>query len=544
MPLSDVTGLKQLSLPQLLEQGFAQLERGEIDLAAACCREALSRKPDLVPAHFLVGLIGLESKQRKTAYQAFRSVSQLDPEHAASWAQLAKLFMSEGQVRRADAALERATRHVGDEPIVFDLIGTVHSLMGEYGLASQWFSKAVSAKPNHPPFLLNYANNLIYRGDTRQANDLFETILSIQADSPQAHWALAGSRRATDRAHIDTMQAMAKRSGQHPRASAFYHYAIGKELEDLECWDDAFEAFAAGARARRKTVEFDEKAEIEMFEFLTAHYTADRFATIHGNPSNAPIFVLGQPRTGTTLIERIISSHSQVHSAGELQQFGLGLRRLSDYQSPQRFSAELFEQALKLDPAKVGGIYLDTTERVRGNAPHFVDKLPQNYLLIPLILAALPNAKIVHLTRHPMDACFASFKQLFADAYLHSYDLGEMARHHARYWHLMETWRRRFPGRFLDVSYEATATNFEPAVRRLIEFLQLPWEDNCLNFHQQAAAVSTASAVQVRQPIHTRSIDRWRRYAPQLQKTLEILIQAGLPLTVDGKMAVPPAQAV
>lgn len=532
--------LKQLSLSELLEQGFYRLERGETDSAAACCREALSRKPDLVPGHFLVGLIGLESDQRKTAYQAFRTVTQLDPKHAAGWAHLAKLLMSEGQVRRADGALQQATRYVGSEPIVFDLIGTVYSLMGEYGLASQWFSKAVSEQPNHPPFLLNYANNLIYRGDTEQANQLFEKILSIQPDSPQAHWAMAGSRRATDTAHIDTMRELVERPGRHPRAIAFFQYAIGKELEDLERWSDAFTAFAAGATARRQTVDFDEAAEVEMFDLLTSQYTADRFADLAGHPTAAPIFVLGQPRTGTTLIERIISSHSQVHSAGELQQFGLAVRRLSDYQNPKRFSAELFERALQLDPSKVGGLYLDTTARMRGDTPHFVDKLPQNYLLLPLILAALPNAKIVHLSRQPMDACFASFKQLFADAYLHSYDLQEMGRHHARYWHLMQTWRQRFPERFLDVSYEATAQDFEPAVRRLIDFLELPWEDSCLNFHRQTAAVSTASAVQVRQPIHTRSINRWHRYAPQLQLLLETLIEAGVPLNSVGELATLP----
>ena len=146
--------------------------------------------------------------------------------------------------------------------------------------------------------------------------------------------------------------------------------------------------------------------------------------------------------------------------------------------------------------------------------------------MIPLILAALPNAKIVHLVRDPMDACFASFKQLFADAYLHSYDQREMARHHARYRHLMEAWRERFPGRFFDISYEDTARDLEPNARALLEYLELPWEDACLEFHRQDTAVSTASAVQVREPAHTRSIGRWRRYEAELQPMAEELEQA------------------
>ena len=175
-------------------------------------------------------------------------------------------------------------------------------------------------------------------------------------------------------------------------------------------------------------------------------------------------------------------------------------------------------------------MYLDTTRRMQGSTPHFIDKLPQNYLMIPLILAALPNAKIVHLTRDPMDACFASYKQLFADAYLHSYDQQEMARHHARYRHLMQTWRERFPGRFLDISYEQTVAGLEAAVRSLLDFLELPWEDACLEFHRQRGAVSTASAVQVRQPVHTRSIGRWKKYATRLRPMSDALQQAGVPV--------------
>ena len=322
-----------------------------------------------------------------------------------------------------------------------------------------------------------------------------------------------------------------QRRGDDPRANAFYYYAIGKEQEDLQQWPQAFEAFASGAAARRATVEYDESAEIDMFNSLKAHYTPQWLAAGgEGNPDASPIFVLGQPRTGTTLVERIISAHSQVHSAGELQQFGLGLRRLADYRNPKRFTAELFEAATTLDPAKIGGLYLQTVQKMRGDTPRFVDKLPQNYLMIPLILKALPNAKIVHLVRDPMDACFASFKQLFADAYLHSYEQEEMARHHARYRQLMQVWRERFPGRFFDISYEATARDLEPNARTLIEFLDLPWEDACLSFHEQEGAVTTASAVQVREPAHTRSIGRWRRYEEQLQPMLDALRAAGIPV--------------
>lgn len=157
-----------------------------------------------------------------------------------------------------------------------------------------------------------------------------------------------------------------------------------------------------------------------------------------------------------------------------------------------------------------------------------MDKLPYNYMFLPHILAALPNAKIIHLVRDPRDVCFSVFKQLFADAYPHSYNLEEMARHFVRYYRLMDVWRERFPGRFLDVQYEDVVADLEGNSRRILEYLELPWEDACVQFHKQDSAVSTASAVQVRQPAHNRSVGRWQRYQKQLQPALDILAQQGI----------------
>jgi tetratricopeptide (TPR) repeat protein len=516
-------------MQQSLRAGFAALTEGRLREASDCCRKVLNANPKLVEGHFLVGLVALEMQDRKTAFSAFTTVTKIDKTHTAAWAQLAKLFMSEGQVNRADAALKEAGAHKSKDPVVYDLLGSVYSMMGEHGIAQLWFLKANQVNSKHPSFMLNLANNYIYHGKTETADDLFKKIIALQPNSPQAHWSLAGATKAEDHSHIEEMTELLGQENLHPRAIPFYHYAIAKELEDLQEWDKAFAAIDKGAKARRQTVEFDEASEIAMFDFLHKHYTSEWLdGRAEGYNSDAPIFVLGQPRTGTTLVERIISSHSQVHAAGELQQFGLAIRRLSNHQDPKRFSAKLFEAALELDHAQVGEMYLQTTKRMQGGKARFVDKLPQNYLHIPLILAALPKAKIVHLTRNPMDACFASFKQLFADAYLHSYDQKEMARHHVRYRLLMKTWRERFPGRFFDISYEDTARNLETNARALIEYLDLPWEDACLNFHEQDSAVSTASAVQVRQPVHTRSIDRWKEYEQHLQTMMETLRQEGV----------------
>lgn len=515
-----------------LHEGFAHLNAGRINEASACCKKLLSAKPDLVPAHLLVGLISLEIENTANAIRAFGSVTHLQPDHGAAWAHLANLFVQAGQAGRADAALEKAVEHADDNPVVLDLIGTVHGQLGEQEAAGRWFAKALAKEPDNIQFQINQANNHRFLDRPDDAEALLKKVLARAPAHPNAHWLISSLRKATDRSHVETLESLLARA-RNPQAIAFLAYGLGKELEDLEDWDGAFEAFARGAAARRTTLDFDEPLETAMFDAFTETFTREWLEDgASGNSDPSPIFVVGQPRTGTTLVERIIVAHSQVHSAGELRQFGHCLRRLGNYREPKPISPKLAAMGAAVDPGKLGTAYLKTTTALRGDTPRFVDKLPPNYLFIPLILKALPNAKIVHLRRGPMDACFASFKQLFADAYRHSYEQGEMARHHARYFRLMDTWRARFGDRFFDIAYEDTVANLEPNARALIEFLELPWEDACLAFHEQSGAVTTASSVQVREPAHTRSVGRWRRYEAQLAPMREALEGEGVPLAL------------
>jgi tetratricopeptide (TPR) repeat protein len=512
-----------------LRAGYDALTAGRLDAASRCCREALALDDASVPAHFLVGLVSLAMNDQATALNAFGSVTRLEPRHAAAWAQLARIFMRAGQPNRADQALAEAVTHAGDEPVVLDLIGTVYSQLGDQAAAKQWYARAVALAPGQPGFLVNLASCCVFLGEVDEARRILEQLLERHPGVAQAHWLLAGTRKATDRQHVETLVRQIAAGNRTGHDFAFLYYALGKELEDLEEWDRAFEAFSRGARARRSTLSFDEAAEEAAYQAAARCFTPAWLAgRTAGVEDSSPIFVVGLPRTGTTLVERIITSHSAVCSAGELQQFGLSIRRQLDSKTPGRFSAELLERAAAADTRRVGEIYLNVTRRFRGNHQRFVDKLPSNYRYLPLILAALPGAKIVHLVRNPMDACFASFKQLFAEAYPHSYDQEEMARHYVRYHRLMALWRERFPGRFHDIEYEAVAADVAPNARALIGYLGLPWEDACVNFHEQATPVSTASAVQVRERAHTRSVGRWQRYEKQLAPMRAVLEAAGI----------------
>jgi tetratricopeptide (TPR) repeat protein len=524
----------QQAVAAALREGFEALNAGDAKKAGECCRRALAKDARNPEAHFLVGLIGLDMQDMKTAVSAFGSVTKLKPDHAAAWANLAQIFMRLGQPARAEQALEMARPNWAGDAAVADLIGMVSSSLGDQAAAKDWYGRAVEKEPARPVYRLNLATALTFLGEMNEAEAALNALLQDNENIPQAQWLLSSLKKASDPARADMLMEKA-RGASDAHARAFLAYGAGKEYEDCEAWPEAFAAFELGAKAKRSTLDYDEKADEARFVALEETFTEDwARQKREGHDDASPIFVVGQPRTGTTLIERIITSHSMVESAGELQQFGLSVRRLSEGAFSDRWAPEAIAASAGVDPAMLGKEYLRASAVMRKGAPRFVDKLPGNYLHIPLILAALPNARIVHLTRNPMDSCFASYKQLFAEAYFHSYDQGEMARHHARYLKLMEHWRRLFPGAFLDISYEETVADTEANARRLIDFLGLPWEDQCLDFYKQNAPVSTASAVQVREKPHNRSVGRWRRYERELAPMRAALEAAGVGALADG----------
>ncbi len=518
-----------IDIAQRLRDGYAALAAGQFDTAANACRAVLASDPKCVSAHFLVGLICVERKDSKTAISAFGSVTQLQSDHGAAWAQLARLLLQVGQPVPGEQALARALSIGSNDPIVQDLVGTVLTMWGDRGAADNWFARAVAGRPDVAQFQIDHANNLTALGRHDAAQTALAAALAADPDNAQAHWMLANVRAAVSTQHIDRMEALRRTHAKRPNALAFVEYALGKEYEDLERWNHAFAAFERGAAAKRATVDYNESAEAASIDAIIDTFTPQWCTRdAPGCDNAAPIFVVGEPRTGTTLVERIVSSHSQVHSAGELQQFPIAVRRATGITGVERHAAEVFRACANVDAKALGELYLRSTTHLRGTSPRFVDKLPLNYLYLGLIAKALPNARIIHVVRNPIDSCFANYKQLFADAYFHSYEQREMARHHVRYRRLMDHWRKALPGRFIDVAYEDVVGDLAREARRIIAYLSLPWENACIAFHRNSAAVGTASAIQVREPVYRRSVDRWRRYESQLQPMIDILREARL----------------
>lgn len=473
--------------------------------------------------HYLAGLIALDADDLASAEKAFSTTVELNDRHAGAWAQLARLYYFAGEFVKAEGCLGNAVATTRGSAHVADLIGTVCRLVGAHAASRDWHRRAVASAEDHVPFRINLANAELFAGDTSAATRQLRRCLELEPGNALAHWLLSRANTATSHVHIGQMDAELSKP-QELQASAYLNYAVGKEHEDLEEWEAAFAAYAAGAGARRQCVAYDESAETEMFELMSSLFTREWLDARRSEcNSRAPVFIVGQPRTGSTLLDRMLDAHPAVVSAGELRHFGLALRRVVQLDEPRQYTSRLMQAAATADPSQLGELYVGSIGRFSATAAHVIDKLPTNYHFLPLILAALPNAKVLHVRRDPMDTCFAVYKQLFAGAYLHSYDLGEMARHYVRYTRFMQTMRERFGERFIDVRYEDLVTDTEECLRRILEYIGLSWHAACLDYRQQGGAVATQSAAQVREAPHRRSIGRWRRFERQLEPMRRIL---------------------
>jgi tetratricopeptide (TPR) repeat protein len=511
-----------------LQAGFDALAKDDWQRAGELCSAVLAEAPGMPRAHFLAARIALHRADRATALRALETTVRLNDRHAAAWANLAWIYATEGRLRRADASLRNAALTDRGGAATRDLIGRVFRLVGNLEASLEWHRKAVEADAGHVPFLVNYANACIYTGDVDAALGDLEKCVELEPSNAQVHWLLARTRRSQSTSHIRSMQGLLE-TERDARDIAYLNYAIGKEFEDLDRPGEAFAAWSRGAAARRQTVLWDEQADIELFDTLSETYTPEWLATRQGDCFDAtPIFILGMPRTGSTLLDRMLDAHPAVSSAGELRHFGFAVRGITEHHEPRQFTAALLRKAATADASAIGHAYIESVAPLKGDAAHIIDKLPSNFFYLPVILAALPNARILHVRRNAADTCLAIFKQLFADAYLYSYDLGELARHYVRYHRLMNTWRESFPERFVDVDYESLVSDTEDTLRPVLQYIGLSWNPDCLDYFKRAAHSSTASAVQVQEAPHRRSIGRWKQHEQALQPVLEILAAAGI----------------
>jgi hypothetical protein len=356
----------------------------------------------------------------------------------------------------------------------------------------------------------------------------------------RAHSALAVTRRQTpERNHVDRLERLLAAGPLEPDAELHLRHALARELEDLGRDDEAFAHLLAGNARKQAATGYRFERDQRLFEAVKRLFpeslpVPSREDLTGEEIARAPIFVVGMPRTGTTLVERILSSHSQVASAGESQNFGVLLKRASQTPSPQVLDEATLTQSLRVELQALGRHYVERTRPARRPQPRFVDKMPLNFFYLGHIARALPAASILVVRRHPLDTGLSNFRQLFATGfsyYDYARDLRDIGRYYAQFDRLIAHWRATLPGRVHEVRYEALVAEQRAETERLLAHCRLPWEETCLHFERNESPVATASAVQVRQPLYASSVGRWRRYERHLQPLIDELLAAGVPLS-------------
>jgi tetratricopeptide (TPR) repeat protein len=486
------------------------------------------------------------------AAQSYLAVHKLYPDHPGALHGLGLIGLRNNQPEDAAKYLFKASKLAPANPAIGCDLGQAYLTLGRYEDALTRFQIVLTAHPANTTALMGAGDALGILGRTGEARSAFEQLLAIDPNNAAAHFGLGGvmtqmgqaadARRAFERAvrlapqgaayhralaeterfvENDPRLAALEALAQEPLANdqkVELHFALAKAYDDLKRTDDAFAQLRQGNGLQRKRIPYDEGVVAEFFDALTTAFTPAKMQRRTGAPSALPIFVVGMPRSGTTLVEQILASDPDVFGAGELT-IVPDLIADGEKNYPR---GELSDHALR----RFGREYVKKLEALAPGAKHITDKLPANFRHIGLIHLALPNAKIVHVKRNPMDTCFSCYSKIFLNGLNYTYDLSELGHYHRMYETLMAHWRAVLPdGAMLEVQYETLVGDFTAEARRIVEYCGLEWSERFLAFHRNERAVRTHSQSQVRQPLFTSSIGRWRLYEKWLRPLRDALDQ-------------------
>lgn len=517
------------------------IREGRMRDAHQHCLKVLQVDRKHADAWFLCGVIAADNGLHAKAVQIFGNAITLAPAEPQYHAEHGKALL---KLRQTDRALSAAGRAMALEPRdvpTLNTLGSLYSHTAHYEQALTCFDNAIAAverRGDTTGLRAAFRAEIYYnRGISRQfAGDIdgaeadFERAISLDPECFTAHSAVSTLRRQTpENNHIARLESL---RGSVENASDQLHvgHALAKEQEDIGEYQASLESLSWAKAAKAAEVQHDPADDARVMHHLRSLFPGPVNAS-GGFDSREPIFIVGMPRTGTTLVERILGSHSAVFAAGELNAFPRQVTALSGIGTTDDLDLETLAQAAAGDMSTLGRAYIDQTRPRTGHTPRFVDKLPLNFLYLGFIRRALPNAKLICLRRDPMDTCLSNYRQLFATNFRYYYynlDLLDCGRYYIEFDRLMAHWREVMPGAVFELQYETLVDDPEPVCRDLLAFCELPWEDACLDFQHRGGSVATPSAVQVRQGIYRTSVNRWQRYGDALQPLHALLADAGV----------------
>ncbi len=500
--------------------------------AASACREAWPS----VPAGWLLGsIIALFAGDPRTALGLIEEPLGSRPTHAQCLLQRAECLLALGERSAALAAAEAAAAHAEDVPESLEAVGEFMIQAGEQRRALPLFDRAVALMPQDREMcarlLANRALTHQYLGNLELAECDYAAMLAIDPVVPTAFKGLVGLRRQTpERNWISQMQQALERLPTASDHAALVHFALAKTYHDLNDYRLSWEHLAAGNRIERTFISYDLAFDRELMQALEELFTSGE-PEADSTAGESPIFIVGLPRSGSTLIERILSNHPQIHQGGELTAVTDSILALTGIvPGPGTDARQYAARLAALGGRALAAEYLSRTRVFRPEGMRWTDKQLSNFVYCPLLLRAFPKARIVHVTRHPLAACYAIYRTRFNGSYPFAYDLAEIAEFYVGYRRLMQHYQRILRGRILELPYEQVVTSFEPSVRRLLEYVGLPFDAACLEFHRNPAPVITASSVQVRQPLYSSALQQWKHYEAWLSPARERFEAAGIPL--------------
>ncbi|MGB0132233.1 sulfotransferase [Dokdonella sp.] len=503
------------------------LGKGDGPGAERAALSLIERQPADMQARVLLGHAQRLCGKPGDALATARKAAEMQPGHPAPAMLLVDLLHEQGEREACLEMLGKLAEQKGEQPLrLLQDVAQRFAMLGLHAEAEQCHARARQRQPDHPELIYNHATSLIALGKLVEAESALDRVIELRPEDSDAWYNRATLRKQTaERNHVGVIESRLAQAPPGAPGRVALGYALAKELEDLGESKRSFAALKQGADARRRMLSYRVEDDIETMQLIAQAFDASFFAAEHeGLADPRPLFIIGLPRSGTTLVDRILSSHSGVTSRGEVSDLAMALVKTAGKVSGK---AELVQRSTRLDFRALGQHYCSNLPDA--DAARFLDKTPVNFLYLGLIAAALPNARVIHLRRKPMDVCYAMYKTLFRMAYPFSYDLADLARYWIGYDRLMSHWREVFPTTHLfEIDYEDLVANQESRSRELVEFAGLPWQDACLSFEKNQQPSLTASAAQVRQPMYSSSVGLWRRHEGELAPLRDLLVQAGI----------------
>ena len=515
-------------------EGAEHLKAGRLEDPVKVFRAALKQDPDDVDVMRYLAVAWSQKKETWDDAEALlRRAVRIAPDFTVAWLNLGSVLVSQGKHLDAVETYRTATRLDPENVSAWAGLGSAYALTGNVDQSAVAYARAVGLNPKAPGVHMGHAHVLKTLGSQEASLESYRAAIRAKPDFGEVYWSMANLKVFRFEAEeVAAMEAQLEKGGLSESAETHFRFALGKAYEDSKDYDTAWKYYHTGNQLQRTQVYYDplemSARHRDIFEVFTREFLEQNSG--HGYAAPDPIFIVGLPRSGSTLVEQILSSHPQVEGTAELPNLSKIATSIGRYRSDQVHYPRAALHLAPRDWQSYGQQYIEETRRHRVlGRPFFTDKLPNNFPQIGFLQLILPNAKVINTRRHPLDSCLGAYKQLFGKGQNFTYDIDELADYYRNYCAMIDHWHKVLPGKVLDVHYEDTVLDFEGQVRRILDHCGLPFDEACLKYYENPRAVRTASSEQVRQPIYRGSLGTWRKYEAHLgiwKESLHDIIEA------------------